>query len=115
MTGSVMLAVFDSRDELMKLLREDIYATSGVWDVDNVRLLFFFTIFCTDVFFSGSQWPFCSPLLFAFTDSHFPSANGEEERKGRKERIYSPYFPLSFFSLFSVMIVGWGGGGVFGG
>jgi hypothetical protein len=28
-----------SRDEIKELLRKDVYASSGVWDVENVSLL----------------------------------------------------------------------------
>lgn len=34
--GSVLLAVYDTRDEVVARVRDDIYAREGVWDVDNV-------------------------------------------------------------------------------
>ena len=34
--GSVMMAVADSKEEVLEELRKDIYATSGVWDVEKV-------------------------------------------------------------------------------
>ena len=39
MNGSTMVIVAESKDEILSLLREDIYAKSGVWDVDNVSIL----------------------------------------------------------------------------
>ncbi len=39
MNGSVLIFVRDSVEEVWKMLREDVYTTSGVWDVDKVSLL----------------------------------------------------------------------------
>lgn len=35
--GSVMIAVAESKEEVLEKLRKDIYATSGVWNMDEVR------------------------------------------------------------------------------
>lgn len=37
--GSTMVVLASSRDEIKEILRRDVYASSGVWDVDNVSLL----------------------------------------------------------------------------
>lgn len=37
--GSIMLAKADSRDEVIKALKEDIYTTAGVWNWDNVQVI----------------------------------------------------------------------------
>lgn len=36
--GSVMLALADSREEVLKALQEDIYYKSGVWDWEKVQI-----------------------------------------------------------------------------
>lgn len=36
MNGSALIAVADTRDDVLALLRADVYATEGVWDVDRV-------------------------------------------------------------------------------
>ena len=33
--GSVMVAVADSKEEVLERLKADIYATSGVWNFDK--------------------------------------------------------------------------------
>jgi hypothetical protein len=38
MLGSAMLAVADSKEEVLEKIRNDVYATSGVWDVDKVQI-----------------------------------------------------------------------------
>ena len=38
MKGSVMLAQAGSREEVMELLQNDIYSTSGVWDLSKVQI-----------------------------------------------------------------------------
>jgi uncharacterized protein YciI len=38
MSGSTIVMVASSRDEVVNLLREDVYAKNGVWDVDNVQM-----------------------------------------------------------------------------
>ena len=38
MKGSVMLALAESREEVLKALQEDIYYKSGVWDWDKVQI-----------------------------------------------------------------------------
>lgn len=34
--GSTIVCLAESRDEVLKQLREDIYTTTGVWDTENV-------------------------------------------------------------------------------
>ncbi|KAI0153193.1 hypothetical protein GGR57DRAFT_502929 [Xylariaceae sp. FL1272] len=36
--GSTLTCVASSRDEIIDLLSRDIYATSGVWDMDKVQI-----------------------------------------------------------------------------
>lgn len=36
--GSVMLAVAESKEEVLNALQEDIYSSSGVWDWENVQI-----------------------------------------------------------------------------
>ena len=36
--GSVMLALANSREEIITALKEDIYSTSDVWDWDRVQI-----------------------------------------------------------------------------
>ena len=38
MSGSVMIARTASREELMQELRQDIYCTSGVWNLDEAQI-----------------------------------------------------------------------------
>ena len=38
MNGSVLVAVADSREEALKLVKEDVYTTQGVWDVEKVQI-----------------------------------------------------------------------------
>lgn len=35
-TGNVILANAPSKESLLELLMQDVYATSGVWDMDKV-------------------------------------------------------------------------------
>lgn len=35
--GSMLVVVAESEQEVRETLAKDIYATSGVWDIDNVR------------------------------------------------------------------------------
>jgi uncharacterized protein YciI len=37
--GSTIVIQASSREEVVEILKQDIYAKSGVWDVDNVSLL----------------------------------------------------------------------------
>ena len=37
MAGSTLVVVAESKAEVVEVLKKDIYATSGVWDVDNAR------------------------------------------------------------------------------
>ncbi|KAK3327118.1 hypothetical protein B0T19DRAFT_420827 [Cercophora scortea] len=39
MSGSTVIIVAESKEEILKVLRDDIYAKSGVWDVDNVSFI----------------------------------------------------------------------------
>lgn len=34
--GSTLVCIGESKEEIIDMLRKDIYATSGVWDVDKV-------------------------------------------------------------------------------
>lgn len=36
--GSVVLALAESKEEVLKILKEDIYSTSGVWDWENTKI-----------------------------------------------------------------------------
>ncbi|TKX18706.1 hypothetical protein C1H76_9496 [Elsinoe australis] len=37
--GSVMLGVAATKEEVLARLKQDVYATSGVWDIDNVQII----------------------------------------------------------------------------
>ena len=37
--GSYMIAKAASKDELLQVLKDDIYTRSGVWDLDKVQIL----------------------------------------------------------------------------
>lgn len=39
MNGSVLILVADSTEQVLKMLRGDIYATSGVWNVDKAVII----------------------------------------------------------------------------
>ncbi len=43
MTGSVMLVTAESEEEVREFVRGDVYARSGVWDVQNMRVWAFRT------------------------------------------------------------------------
>ncbi|KAI0858632.1 hypothetical protein F4860DRAFT_516647 [Xylaria cubensis] len=36
--GSTLVCVASSKEEIFEVLRNDIYAKSGVWDLDNVQI-----------------------------------------------------------------------------
>jgi len=36
--GSMLVMVAETKEEIVTTLKNDIYGTSGVWDVDNVSL-----------------------------------------------------------------------------
>lgn len=36
--GSTLHVVADTRDDVVELLKKDVYATSGIWDVDNALI-----------------------------------------------------------------------------
>lgn len=38
MSGSALVVVADTREEVLELLKGDVYAKSGVWDVEGVVL-----------------------------------------------------------------------------
>jgi hypothetical protein len=38
MIGSALIAVAETKEEVIEKLKKDIYATSGVWDVDNAQI-----------------------------------------------------------------------------
>lgn len=38
MNGSVLIAMAETKEDVMNLLREDVYNTSGVWDLKQVRM-----------------------------------------------------------------------------
>lgn len=44
--GSTIVVQAASREEIKEILRKDIYAKSGVWDVENVSLPYLIT--CTN-------------------------------------------------------------------
>ncbi|KAA8649154.1 hypothetical protein EYZ11_006067 [Aspergillus tanneri] len=37
--GSIVMYVGESKDEVLDLIRKDIYTTSGVWDLDKVQII----------------------------------------------------------------------------
>ncbi|BCS23922.1 YciI family protein [Aspergillus puulaauensis] len=37
--GSVLLLNADTQEEILEIVRQDIYTTSGVWDLQNIRIL----------------------------------------------------------------------------
>lgn len=37
MNGSALIVAAECAEEIREILSKDIYATSGVWDLDNVR------------------------------------------------------------------------------
>ncbi|EFW19975.1 conserved hypothetical protein [Coccidioides posadasii str. Silveira] len=43
MKGSALIVQADSEEEIRDILAKDVYATSGVWDLDNVRIFFTFS------------------------------------------------------------------------
>ena len=38
MIGSALIVVASSKEEVIERLKNDIYTTSGVWDVENVQI-----------------------------------------------------------------------------
>ncbi|KAI0442432.1 hypothetical protein F4803DRAFT_551157 [Xylaria telfairii] len=36
--GSTLVCVASSKEEILDVLKKDIYATSGVWDLDNAQI-----------------------------------------------------------------------------
>ncbi|KAF2155576.1 hypothetical protein K461DRAFT_290595 [Myriangium duriaei CBS 260.36] len=41
--GSALMVQAETREEVVQILEKDIYATSGVWDVENAQILPFKT------------------------------------------------------------------------
>lgn len=39
MNGSVMVGAFDTKEELMKTLEEDVYTQRGVWDLEKAQII----------------------------------------------------------------------------
>jgi uncharacterized protein len=37
-TGSAMLAYADSKEEVLEIIKKDIYATSDVWNLDKIQI-----------------------------------------------------------------------------
>lgn len=37
-TGSTLVCTAESRDEIMRSLADDVYAKSGVWDLEKVQI-----------------------------------------------------------------------------
>ena len=37
--GSTIVAIAESKEEIIEVLKKDIYTESGVWDIENVRNL----------------------------------------------------------------------------
>ncbi|KAJ9619588.1 hypothetical protein H2203_008368 [Taxawa tesnikishii (nom. ined.)] len=35
--GSVMLALAESKEEVLEKIKQDVYATNGIWDMDKVH------------------------------------------------------------------------------
>jgi uncharacterized protein len=38
MIGSALIVVASTKEEVIERLKNDIYSTSGVWDVDNAQI-----------------------------------------------------------------------------
>lgn len=38
MTGSVLVAMAESREEALQFVKDDIYSTQGVWDVARIQI-----------------------------------------------------------------------------
>ena len=38
MNGSALVAVAESREEALRFVKEDVYTTQGVWDVEKVQI-----------------------------------------------------------------------------
>ncbi|PHH75967.1 hypothetical protein CDD82_4204 [Ophiocordyceps australis] len=36
--GSALICVAENKDQVIQQLRDDVYATEGVWDVDNAQI-----------------------------------------------------------------------------
>ena len=52
-TGSAMIVVAENVNTVREILRNDIYAASGVWDVDNVTIYPVWTIIFSYLLFFG--------------------------------------------------------------
>lgn len=60
--GSTIVIVAESRDEIKEILKKDVYATSGVWDVENVG---FYSLLCSPGY--PTYWMACLLRLCAPT------------------------------------------------
>lgn len=62
--GSTIVMEAASRDEVMAVLRQDVYAKSGVWDVENVSSSSFLSLphslIMYYLFYRLGQWSLCS-------------------------------------------------------
>lgn len=80
--GSMMMAVAENEDEVRKILENDIYVKSGVWDMEKAQIIavsLLMSLFCSWIhsfafsFFSAcwrgtwlicDSWGFSSSLLY---------------------------------------------------
>lgn len=60
MNGSVMIALADTKDEVLEKIRKDVYYTSGVWDESKVSNL----LFCASHRDCSVEWPSWAPRTF---------------------------------------------------
>jgi hypothetical protein len=37
--GSMMMAVAENQEQVLELLKKDIYTVSGVWDLENAQII----------------------------------------------------------------------------
>ncbi len=56
MTGSVMLIMADSEEEVRRFAAEDVYTKSGVWDMDAIKIWPFRTAVKKGVEVGGKVW-----------------------------------------------------------
>jgi len=60
MNGSVMIALADTKDEVLEKIRKDVYYTSGVWDGSKVSNL----LFCASHRDCSAESPSWAPRTF---------------------------------------------------
>ena len=57
--GSIMMVTAESEEEVMELLKKDIYTTEGIWDMEKVVIYpvctYFVCIFCGSVWLRGRR------------------------------------------------------------